>query len=387
MDGLVLRGIRKSFGAVTAVESLDMTVKEGSFTVLLGPSGCGKTTLLRMIAGLETPSGGEIYYAGRRIDPLPPGERNMAMVFQTPALYPHLNARENIGFPLLLRKRPRRERDIQVESVAAILEISHLLDRKPAQLSGGERQRVVLGRAMVREPAIFLLDEPLSSLDAKLREEMRRELLRLHRRLGATMLYVTHDQVDAMSMAEEIMVMHNGRLIQTGPPAVIYNRPATTFVGGFIGNPPMFFLEARFSRQNGGNVLAAGGAVLQGSALTPSLRPDGPVTIGIRPEDVGLGLPGGPNLDNSLELSATVSDVHPTGHQVVIELVGDQGGWHGRALAGWKYNQHRGGDRVLVRVGLRDLHFFDSVDGRRIAPGFQGMESDSVTQQHMLQGA
>jgi ABC-type sugar transport system ATPase subunit len=240
MPAVSLRGLSKRFDRqAPALSAFSLDVAAREFLVLLGPSGCGKTTILRLIAGLEEPSGGDILIDGVRVNDLPPRDRDVAMVFQNYALYPHLTVRENIGFPLRMRSAPPQERARRVAEVAAMLELEELLDRKPAQLSGGERQRVALGRAVVRQPKVFLFDEPLSNLDAKLRVQMRAELVRLHRGLAATMIYVTHDQVEAMTMGQRIAVLAKGELQQVGTPAEIYDRPANSFVAAFIGNPGM----------------------------------------------------------------------------------------------------------------------------------------------------
>ncbi len=237
------RGVRKLFGPVKALDGIDLATREGEFLVLLGPSGCGKTTLLRIIAGLEQPSAGEIVIGGQVVNGLPPRARKIAMVFQSYALYPHMTAFDNIAFPLKAQGMPREERARKVEWAASILGIHDLLGRKPRQLSGGERQRVALARALVREPSVFLLDEPLSNLDAQLRASARDELQGLQRRIGITTIYVTHDQVEAMGMGDRIAVMYQGRIRQVGTPLEIYEEPADTFVATFVGSPPMNLVE------------------------------------------------------------------------------------------------------------------------------------------------
>jgi multiple sugar transport system ATP-binding protein len=239
MADVVLKDIRKSFGAVEVIKGVDLSIKHGEFCVFVGPSGCGKSTLLRLIAGLEDVSSGVIEIAGRDVSNAEPSERGIAMVFQSYALYPHLTVAENIGFGLSLARRPKAEIKQRVEATAASLQLSHLLDRKPKALSGGQRQRVAIGRAIVRNPEVFLFDEPLSNLDAALRAQMRIELIDLHVKLGATMIYVTHDQVEAMTMADRIVVLNGGKIEQVGSPMELYNKPATPFVAGFIGSPKM----------------------------------------------------------------------------------------------------------------------------------------------------
>jgi multiple sugar transport system ATP-binding protein len=238
------RQVRKLFGEVRAVDGVDLVTREGEFLVLLGPSGCGKTTLLRMIAGLEQPSSGEILIGGRVVNDLPPRARKIAMVFQSYALYPHMTVFKNIAFPLKAQGVPREEIPKKVEWATALFGIGHLLQRKPRQLSGGERQRVALARAVVREPAVFLLDEPLSNLDAKLRTSARDELQQFQRRLGTTTIYVTHDQIEAMGLGDRIVVMQGGRVRQSGTPTEVYDEPADTFVAEFLGSPPMNIVEA-----------------------------------------------------------------------------------------------------------------------------------------------
>ncbi len=249
MSNVILKNVVKRFGSVTAVDNLSITIQDQEFAVLVGPSGCGKTTALRMIAGLETITSGEIFIGDTLVNDMAPKDRDIAMVFQNYALYPHMNVRDNMGFGLRFRKVPKAEIVRRVQEAADILGIQDLLERKPKELSGGQRQRVAVGRAIVRKPAVFLFDEPLSNLDAKLRVAMRTEISKLHRRLGATIIYVTHDQVEAMTMADRIFIMQNGTLQQTGRPLEVYGQPANRFVAGFIGSPAMNFIEATWSRK------------------------------------------------------------------------------------------------------------------------------------------
>ncbi len=251
MSKVVLSGIRKSFGAVDVIKGIDLTVQSGEFCVFVGPSGCGKSTLLRIISGLEAQTDGRLEIAGQDVSGLEPSERGIAMVFQSYALYPHLTVRENIGFGLSLAKLPKAEIAAKVGTAAEALQLTHLLDRKPKALSGGQRQRVAIGRAMVRDPKVFLLDEPLSNLDASLRTQMRMELTELHAKLGATMIYVTHDQVEAMTMADKIVVLNGGTIEQVGSPMELYDHPATPFVAGFIGSPRMNLLTGDAARAFG----------------------------------------------------------------------------------------------------------------------------------------
>jgi len=244
MSALILSGITKSFGTTPVLKGIDMEIGNGEFTVLVGPSGCGKSTLLNIVAGLEPPTGGTVRIGGRVVNDVPPKDRNIAMVFQTYALYPSMTVRQNITFGLECRNVPRHEREAAVTRVAALLQIETLLDRKPSQLSGGQRQRVAMGRALVRDPLLFLFDEPLSNLDAKLRVEMRLEIKQLHQRIRSTIVYVTHDQIEAMTMATRIAVMHQGEVQQFADPDTVYNRPANLFVARFMGAPPMNTLGA-----------------------------------------------------------------------------------------------------------------------------------------------
>ncbi len=288
--GLSLRHVGKRFGSFEAISNLSLEVPEGEFAVFLGPSGCGKSTLLRMVAGLEAPNGGEIHLGGRRIDSLPPGDRGVAMVFQHYALYPHMTVRQNMEFGLRNIGTQATEIARRVADAAEMLEIGTLLERKPAQLSGGQRQRVAIGRAIVKEPRIFLFDEPLSNLDAALRARTRVELARLHQRMRATMVFVTHDQVEAMTMATRIVVMNRGRIEQVGTPIEVYRRPATRFVASFIGTPAMNFLPvARLEEQAGMAVAVLANGARVATAIPAAAVPAGEVTLGIRAEDLHPG--------------------------------------------------------------------------------------------------
>lgn len=280
LSEVTLSGIKKSFGQNLIVKGVDLQVGEGEFLVMVGPSGCGKTTLLRLIAGLEQVDAGEVRIGGARVNDVPPRDRDVAMVFQSYALYPHMTVRENLAFGLTLRKFPAAEIASRVQKVAGMLELNQLLERKPKALSGGQRQRVAMGRAIVRRPKVFLFDEPLSNLDTALRVQMRGELARLHRRLGATMIYVTHDQVEAMTLATRVAVFNGGLLQQVGPPLELYNRPANQFVAGFLGSPSMNFLEARRE-----------GAQFTGKGFTLPCPADvtaeeATVLLGLRPQDL-----------------------------------------------------------------------------------------------------
>ncbi|MHB1846699.1 MAG: ABC transporter ATP-binding protein [Deltaproteobacteria bacterium] len=288
MAEVVLKGIRKQIGQSAILKGIELSVADGELLVLVGPSGCGKTTLLRLVAGLEELSSGEIWIGGRRVDRLPPAERDVAMVFQSYALYPHLTVRENMAFGLLLRKVPRPEIDRRVGETAELLELEPLLERRPRQLSGGQRQRVAMGRAIVRRPQLFLFDEPLSNLDAALRQQVRLELGRLHRQLGSTMLYVTHDQVEAMTLGDRMALLRTGELMQAGPPLSLYQRPANRFVAGFLGTPSMGFLPAAVRAVPGGFHGEGEGFSLE-LPPSPELFPGQELWVGVRPEDLTLG--------------------------------------------------------------------------------------------------
>jgi len=296
--GVSFQGVEKRYacGEPPAVEGFTLDVSPGEFLVLVGPSGCGKSTTLRMVAGLELPTGGSIHLAGRDVTNLPPKDRDIAMVFQNYALYPHMTVRENMSFALKLRHVPKEEITRRVDAAAESLGLTPYLARLPKALSGGQRQRVALGRAIVREPAVFLFDEPLSNLDAKMRVEMRAEIIRLHQRLGATMIYVTHDQIEAMTMGERIVVMNAGRIQQVAPPLQIYNHPANTFVASFIGTPPM-------------------------NLFPPGVLDLGH-TVGVRPEDLRVKTHvEGPTPPG--ELDATVDLVEPLGAETIVHAVLD----------------------------------------------------------------
>ena len=324
MAGVILRNVTKQFKSVTAVDHLSIEVQDREFAVLVGPSGCGKTTALRMIAGLEPVTSGEIYIGDRLVNDVSPKDRDIAMVFQNYALYPHMNVFDNMAFGLKLRRVPRPEIKRRVGQVAEMLGLSDLLDRKPKQLSGGQRQRVALGRAIVREPKVFLMDEPLSNLDAKLRVQTRAELIKLHRRLGITTIYVTHDQVEAMTMGDRIAVLKDGVSQQVDSPLGLYHRPANLFVAGFIGSPSMNFVEARLTAQNGALYIEAEGAF---RVKLPPERADQvgasagrDLVFGIRPEDIYDAhlSPGQAGSDNTVK--ATVDVIEPMGASIYAYL-------------------------------------------------------------------
>lgn len=298
--GVVLTDIRKSFGNLEVIHGINLQITEGSFVVFVGPSGCGKSTLLRMIAGLEEVTDGEIEIKGRDVTDLDPSERGIAMVFQSYALYPHMSVRDNLAFGLKMARTPEAEIEARVRAASAILKIDPLLDRRPGQLSGGQRQRVAIGRAIVRKPEVFLFDEPLSNLDAELRVSMRIEIARLHRELRNTMIYVTHDQTEAMTLADMIVVLRDGRIEQTGSPREVYEKPANIFVAGFIGSPRMNFLEAKWAED--GSVLLGGSRIpvsLDAQALSPGEK----ITLGIRPEHLFVSTAGEAMLQARVDFS------------------------------------------------------------------------------------
>jgi multiple sugar transport system ATP-binding protein len=322
-----LRGVRKQYDTgVIAVRDVDLTVEAGEFVVLVGPSGCGKSTTLRMVAGLESISAGELLIGNRVVNDLPPAQRDIAMVFQTYALYPHMTVRENMAFALRLRKLKAAEIAERVGAAAATLGLSAVLDRTPKQLSGGQRQRVAIGRAIVREPSVFLFDEPLSNLDAALRGEMRRELAALHHRLAATMLYVTHDQVEAMTLGDRIVVMHDGRIVQVGTPNDVYLHPRDTFVASFVGSPPMNLIQGDLTRRDGGVYLRPECADQMLVPIAPAIAAAAEragaesVIVGLRPEDVEAVLSGDSGPANPSALIGVVELVEPLGHQQLVYL-------------------------------------------------------------------
>ncbi|MFQ5991729.1 MAG: ABC transporter ATP-binding protein [Nitrospiraceae bacterium] len=297
MAELEVRSISKVFGAVQVLQDISLRVADGQFTILLGPSGCGKSTLLRIIAGLETQTQGEVRIGGLTVDHLSPRDRDIAMVFQQYALYPHLTVRENLAFGLKMRKEPTHVIHSRIQEAAQLLDIDDLLNRKPRELSGGQRQRVAMGRAIVRKPKLFLFDEPLSNLDARLRASMRIELKKLHRRLGATMMYVTHDQVEAMTLGDTIVVLDRGRIRQADSPARIYSRPADPFVAGFIGSPGMNLLEGTLAPDGNARLFRCGTLTVSLPSMVP-ISPDprsSTAVLGIRPEDILLHPSGSPD--------------------------------------------------------------------------------------------
>ncbi|MGB3408341.1 MAG: ABC transporter ATP-binding protein [Jannaschia sp.] len=355
MADVVLSNVNKQFGLFTAVEGLDLAIRQGEFISLLGPSGCGKTTTLRMLAGLEFPTGGEIRIGDRIVNDVPPGQRDIAMVFQSYALYPHMTVGQNIAYPLKKRRVPKAERAELVARTAEMLQLTPLLHRKPKELSGGQQQRVALGRALVRDPKVFLLDEPLSNLDAKLRGYMRAELIELHQRLGRTMVYVTHDQLEAMTMSDRIAVMEGGKLQQFAPPQDVYREPANRFVAGFIGTPGMNIVDGALRQEDGRWHFDASGLSVAAGTLGPAARP-GPAAMGVRPE--GLVIGSGP-------IGGVVQLVERTGHEnIVVIRVGDGMRMTGRTPPDqvWKT-----GATVQIGIDGAQAHFFaEGPTGQRL---------------------
>jgi multiple sugar transport system ATP-binding protein len=353
-SAIVAAGISKAFGDVQALDGLELDVPEGAFFVLLGPSGAGKTTTLRVIAGLEKPDAGSVHLHGLDATRATPSERDLAMVFQSYALYPKQTAAENIGSPLRARKLPKAEIAERVQSVATLLRIERLLERKPAQMSGGEQQRVALGRALVREPRAFLMDEPLTNLDLKLRVEMRTELTRIHRSMGRTFLYVTNDQVEAMSMADQVAILRAGSVQQVGAPAEIYDHPANRWVATFVGSPRMNLLDCR----------AAGGRLdgTQGWSLPDpgfAVEAERPALLGIRSEDLSLDL-----RDESATLAGRVYAVEPLGDRTLVDI---EIGGHRVVVKAAPATTFRVGEEVKAAVDLDRVHLFDAATESAIA--------------------
>ena len=353
MASVAIRDVRKSYGATAVIHGVDISITDGEFVVLVGPSGCGKSTLLRMIAGLENITGGEISIGDRVVNNLPPKERDIAMVFQNYALYPHMTVAANMAFSMKLRGAPQSEIDTRVNRAAAILDLGPYLERYPRQLSGGQRQRVAMGRAIVRDPQVFLFDEPLSNLDAKLRVQMRTEIKELHQRLKTTTVYVTHDQIEAMTMADKIVVMHDGIVEQIGTPLELYDNPANQFVAGFIGSPAMNFLK--------GTILVNGSAMFEGPngvklpvANAPASANGAAAIYGIRPEHFTLA-------DDGAEAEIVV--IEPTGSetQVFAKLGGEE------VVAVFRErHQFKPGEKIKLKPDPKLVHLFDAATGKRL---------------------
>ncbi|MEM1047385.1 MAG: sn-glycerol-3-phosphate ABC transporter ATP-binding protein UgpC [Pseudomonadota bacterium] len=348
MAEVTLEGVNKHYGTEQALKDVTLAIADGEFAVFVGPSGCGKSTLLRSVAGLEGITSGRISIDGRDVTQVAPSDRGVSMVFQSYALYPHMSVRENMEFGLKVNKFAADDRKRRIEEAARILQLEDYLDRKPGQLSGGQRQRVAIGRAIVKKPKVFLFDEPLSNLDAKLRIQMRVELEALHRDLGATMIYVTHDQVEAMTMADKIVVLNEGRVEQVGPPMELYHRPHSEFVAGFIGAPSMNFLDV---------TPTADGVRYGEAALTPAPQSGTPARLGIRPEHIGLAEPGNGALSVTVRVRETLgseSYLHtttPAGDALVVRTDGE--------------SDRRPGEVIGLNFPQDRVHLFGA-DGRRL---------------------
>jgi multiple sugar transport system ATP-binding protein len=363
MAKVELKNLSKTFGANTVVRGVDLAIDDGEFMVLVGPSGCGKSTILRMLAGLEEVTSGTIAIGGHLVNDLEPAKRNVAMVFQNYALYPHMTVFKNLAFPLRMRGEKRAVIDERVREAASILGIEGMLDRKPRTLSGGQMQRVALGRAIVRHPSVFLFDEPLSNLDAKMRVEMRAEISRLHQRLGTTMVYVTHDQEEAMTMGSRIAVLEGGEMQQVDEPMKVYHDPANRFVASFIGSPAMNFFEG----------LVEGGTFESGGVKVPAAGvADGPAVLGVRPHDIGVkeGSGGGAAFEATVDIDARrafearVDFVEPLGSETHLHCVERETRFL-VSLPG--HGAQKRGDTVRLALRGDKLHFFDTGSGKRLA--------------------
>jgi multiple sugar transport system ATP-binding protein len=355
-SALQISGVRKTFGKgdkqVEVLKRIDIDVAPGEFLILVGPSGCGKSTLLNIIAGLEEPTEGEIRIGDRNVVGVAPAQRDIAMVFQSYALYPTMSVADNIGFALEMRKVPKADRDKRIAEVAAMLQITHLLDRRPAQLSGGQRQRVAMGRALARQPQLFLFDEPLSNLDAKLRVEMRAEIKRLHQVSGITSVYVTHDQIEAMTLGSRIAVMKDGVLQQLGTPDDIYSRPANTYVAGFIGSPTMNLIAG-----SAGNDWAGGGFSIKGASLEVACPRPGAMQLGLRPEHI--------RLTDESPWRGEVNLVEPTGADTFVVINTAAGKVVVRTEP---QTAVQPGDQVGLQIVTEQLSWFDEKSGVRVSP-------------------
>jgi ABC-type sugar transport system ATPase subunit len=360
MATLRIDKLNKSYGDAAILRDIDLSISEGEFVVLVGPSGCGKSTLLRMIAGLDGVTSGDIFIGERRVNNLEPAQRKIAMVFQSYALYPHMNVKKNMTFGLKFAGLAQPEMDRRVAEAARMLQLGPLLERRPRDLSGGQRQRVAIGRAIVREPDVFLFDEPLSNLDAALRVSTRVEIAKLHRLLGATMVYVTHDQIEAMTLADRIVVMNHGRIAQTGKPLDLYYHPDNLFVAGFIGSPAMNFFSAKVDKKGAASVTLSGpGLPAFDLAAASFAAPVGAsVKIGVRPEHLGAEAPGGFQIAGAVELVERLGETSYA-HVRAADEVAFTAESRGR-------NAPKAGDNVILSAHHRDLHLFDE-RGERIA--------------------
>ena len=363
MAGVILKNVIKHFGKIVAVSSVNLEIKEGEFVILVGPSGCGKSTTLRMVAGLESVTSGEIYIGDRLVNNISPKGRNIAMVFQNYALYPHKTVYQNMAFGLKLRRFPKDEIDRSVKDVAKVLGIGELLDRKPDHLSGGQRQRVAVGRAIVRKPEVFLFDEPLSNLDAKLRVHMRAELILLHKRLETTMIYVTHDQVEAMTMGDRIVIMKDGIVQQIGTPLEVFHQPRNLFVASFIGSPTMNFVECTLIQEDGNRYLKASGFKLRmplSDKKSVGRYIDQKVILGIRPEyiyDIRMCRPG---LVDGNTMRAMVEVIEPLGSESIIYFKVNGHSLIGKLEATTEIEM---GQSLELCLDMAKVHLFDPATG------------------------
>ncbi|NBX17227.1 MAG: sn-glycerol-3-phosphate ABC transporter ATP-binding protein UgpC [Proteobacteria bacterium] len=365
MAKLVIKDLNKIYeNKVEVLKNVNIEAAHGEFLVLVGPSGCGKSTLLRMIAGLEDVTSGSIEIGERTVNELAPAERDIAMVFQDYALYPHMSVRENLSFGLRIKKRPQEEIDERVQTASKMLNIDHLLERKPSQLSGGQRQRVAIGRAIVRKPALFLFDEPLSNLDAQLRSQTRIELAALHQKVGATVVYVTHDQVEAMTLADRIAVLNKGRVQQLGSPLELYNKPVNTFVASFIGNPSMNFFKGHLEVSGGRKTFTVNGWNIDFSDA-PTPAKSGAYTLGLRPESLKVLAKDGRESQGSVDCSPKVILVEPHGHEThLVAKIADQ------QVIIRSANPKRlqvmeaavRGSELATTIDRKALHWFDSTE-------------------------
>lgn len=351
MADLIIQDLIKRYDKTEVLHGINLEVKDGEFMVFVGPSGCGKSTTLRLIAGLEEVTSGTIAISGRVVNNLEPKDRDIAMVFQNYAIYPHMTVRKNIGFGLRSSKRSKAEKDQRIEEVAAILGMTDLLGRKPSQLSGGQRQRVAIGRAMVRDPAVFLFDEPLSNLDAQLRTQMRLEIKKLHHRVGSTIVFVTHDQVEAMTMADRIVIMKDGHIQQVGTPSEVYHKPANAFVAQFIGAPSMNMIPGT-ADGNGAVMVASVGAVPVGRTLPKGLA----VTLGVRPEDLHLDPPH-PLIDGQISVR------EPLGHETLIYVTTPTGEVIAKADG---RTPPEVGASIRLGASPENIHVFDAATGEAL---------------------
>jgi multiple sugar transport system ATP-binding protein len=363
MATVTLKNLTKRYGNMAVVHGIDLDVADREFIALVGPSGCGKSTTLRMIAGLEEISDGVIEIGGRKVNDLPPRSRNISMVFQSYALYPHMTVRENMGFSLKIAGAPREEMQRRVAEASAILGLDQLLERRPSQLSGGQRQRVAMGRAIVRDPDVFLFDEPLSNLDAKLRTQMRTEIKKLHAKVRSTVIYVTHDQVEAMTLSDRIVIMRDGHIEQIGTPDEVFRRPETRFVAGFIGSPPMNLQEATV---DGGRLLFASGETLPlPDQFKASVEPGRKVAFGLRPDDIyptGHGIHSGEAADvHEIELPVTVTE--PLGNETLVFAEFNGADWVSRML---NPKPLKAGEKIRLSLDMSQAHLFDAMTGKTL---------------------